>query len=86
MIIKCILGKAYTVTQELAENVDEISEINSISGKYDLLAKFCVSTTADIGHFAQERIQTLDGVVDTFTVITFKVVKYTLWLSDRPRV
>ena len=83
MIIKCILGKAYTVTQELAENVDEISEINSISGKYDLLAKFCVSTAADIGRFARERIQTLDRVVDTFTMITFKVVKYTLWLSDR---
>ena len=46
VMIKCILGKAYTVTQELAENVDEISEMNSISGKYDLLAKFCVSTDA----------------------------------------
>ena len=49
--------------------------MNSISGKYDLLAKCCVSTGSDTGRFARERIQTFDGVVDTFTMITFKVVK-----------
>jgi len=74
VMIKCTLGKAYTVAEELAENVDEMSEMNSISGKYDLLTKFCVSTDADTGPFMTERIQTLDGGVDTFTMITFKVV------------
>ena len=46
VMIKCIVGKAYMVGEELAENPDEISEMNSISGKYDLFAKFCVSTAA----------------------------------------
>ena len=49
--------------------------MNSISGKYDLLAKFCVSTDADNGRFMAERIQTLDGFVDPFTLINFKVAQ-----------
>ena len=49
--------------------------MNSISGKYDLLAKCCVSTDADTGRFARKRIQTFDGVVDTFTMINLKVEK-----------
>ena len=28
--------------------------------------------TVDIGHFVTERLQTLPGVKDTFTIITFK--------------
>ena len=75
VMIKCILGKAYMVGEELAENADEISEMNSISGKYDLPAKFCVSTDADNGRFMTERIQTLNGFVDTFTMINFKVAQ-----------
>ena len=49
--------------------------MHSISGQYDLLAKFYVSTDADIGRFVTERIQTLDWVADTFTMITFKAFK-----------
>ena len=75
VVIKCVLGKAYTVAEELADNADEISEVHSISGQYDLLAKFYVSTDADIGRFVTERIQTLDGVADTFTMIAFKAFK-----------
>lgn len=75
VMIKCVLGKAYTVAEELADNVDEISEVHSISGQYDLLAKFYIPADADIGRFVTERIQTLDGVADTFTMITFKAFK-----------
>jgi len=28
--------------------------------------------TADIGHFVTERVQTLQGIKDTFTIIAFK--------------
>ena len=75
LIIKCALGLVYAVAEKLADQVDEISEVHSISGQYDLLAKFSLPKDADIGHFVTEKVQTLDGVADTFTMITFKAFK-----------
>ena len=72
VMIKCALGRAYTVAEELVDNIDEVSEVHSISGQYDLIAKFYLPKDADIGHFVTEKVQTLDGVSDTFTMIAFK--------------
>ncbi len=69
--IKCALGKTYGVASALAE-AEIASEIYSIAGHYDILAKFYVSKEVDIGHFVGEKVQTLPGIVDTRTIITFK--------------
>lgn len=69
--IKCALGKTYGVASALAE-AEIASEIYSIAGNYDILAKFYVSKEVDIGHFVGEKVQTLPGIVDTRTIITFK--------------
>ncbi|MCO5066099.1 MAG: Lrp/AsnC family transcriptional regulator [Rhizobiaceae bacterium] len=68
---KCALGRAYDVASELAE-AEIASEIYSTAGQYDLLAKFYVDDGVDIGHFVNERIQVIDGIVDTFTTVTFR--------------
>lgn len=70
--VKCDLGKAYEVADEAVLGVEEISEVYSTSGQYDLLMKCYLPDAADIGHFVTERVQTLAGVKDTFTLITFK--------------
>ncbi len=72
VMIKCELGKAYQVAEEIADTIEEVSEVYSTSGQYDLLAKFYLGEDVDIGHFVTERVQTLGGVADTFTLITFK--------------
>ena len=54
------------------QGVEQVSEVYSTSGQYDLLMKCYLDEEADIGHFVTERIQTLPGVKDTFTLITFK--------------
>jgi DNA-binding Lrp family transcriptional regulator len=69
--IKCELGKAYQVANELAES-EIASEIYSTAGHYDLLVKFYVDAGTDIGHFVNEKVQTLPGIKDTYTIITFK--------------
>jgi DNA-binding Lrp family transcriptional regulator len=69
--IKCELGKSYQVANELAE-AEIASEIYSTAGDYDLLVKFYVEAGTDIGHFVNEKVQTLPGVKDTYTIITFK--------------
>lgn len=70
--VKCELGQAYKVAEEAVETVEQISEIHSISGQYDLFLKCYLDDDADVGHFVTERIQTLPGIKDTFTVIAFK--------------
>jgi DNA-binding Lrp family transcriptional regulator len=72
VMIKCELGKAYKVADEAIENVEQVSEVHSISGQHDLLMKCYLADDQDIGHFVTETIQTLPGVKDTFTLIAFK--------------
>ncbi len=72
IMIKCQLGKAYQVADALVQSVEQVSEVHSTSGQYDLLVKCYLSSDQDIGHFVNEHIQTLGGIQDTFTIIAFK--------------
>jgi DNA-binding Lrp family transcriptional regulator len=69
--IKCALGRTYEVANALAE-AEIASEIYSIAGGFDILAKFYVESDVDIGHFVGEKVQRISGIVDTRTIITFK--------------
>ena len=69
--IKCQLGKTYEVASALAD-AEIASEIYSTAGDYDLLVKFYVDDSTDIGHFVNEKVQTIAGIQDTRTIITFK--------------
>ena len=71
VMVKCELGKAYEVADE-AVAIEQVSEVYSTSGQYDLLMKCYLDEKTDIGHFVTSRIQTLRDVKDTFTLITFK--------------
>lgn len=70
--IKCELGRAYDVADSVVQDVSEASEVHSTSGDYDLLVKCYLADDADVGRFVTERLQTLAGVKDTFTLIAFK--------------
>ena len=69
--IKCDLGKAYQVADEIAE-AEIASEIYSTAGDFDLLVKFYLPEDADIGHFVTEKVQPIAGIRDTLTIPTFK--------------
>ncbi|HLN25957.1 MAG TPA: Lrp/AsnC ligand binding domain-containing protein [Patescibacteria group bacterium] len=71
VLIKAELGRAYDVADRAVET-EQVSEVHSISGQYDLMLKCFLDDGADIGHFVTEAIQTLPGVKDTFTMIAFK--------------
>jgi DNA-binding Lrp family transcriptional regulator len=72
VMVKCDLGKAYDVASEAVEKVEQVSEVYSISGKYDLMMKCYLADDQDTGHFVNEQIQMLKNIKDTFTMITFK--------------
>lgn len=69
--IKCELGKSYDVATAIAD-AEIASEIFSTAGEYDLLVKFYLKDNEDIGHFIANKVQTLAGIRDTFTIVTFK--------------
>jgi DNA-binding Lrp family transcriptional regulator len=71
VMIKCEMGQAYRVAREMADGIEALSEMHSISGQYDLLGKFYLESDQDIGLFVVERIQTVPGVKDTYTLQTF---------------
>ncbi|MEH6402046.1 MAG: Lrp/AsnC ligand binding domain-containing protein [Sneathiella sp.] len=72
VMVKCELGKAYKVADEAVLRVENVSEVYSISGKYDLMMKCYLDDEQDIGHFVNEEIQVIPNIKDTFTMITFK--------------
>ena len=72
VMVKCELGQAYHVADETVLKIEQVSEVYSTSGQYDLLMKCYLPDDADIGHFVTERLQTLPGVKDTFTIIAYK--------------
>ena len=69
--IKCELGKAYQVANAIADS-EIASEIFSTAGEYDLMVKFYLKEDEDIGHFIAQKVQTVPGIRDTFTIVTFK--------------
>jgi DNA-binding Lrp family transcriptional regulator len=72
VMVKCELGQAYTVADAAVLGLEQVSEVYSTSGQYDLLMKCYLPDDTDIGRFVTERVQTLAGVKDTFTLIAFK--------------
>ncbi|PWS36327.1 AsnC family transcriptional regulator [Falsiroseomonas bella] len=71
VMIKCEMGQAYKVAREMADSIPQLSEMHSISGQYDLLGKFYLEADEDIGLFVVERVQSVPGVKDTYTLQTF---------------
>ena len=72
VMVKCDLGQAYKVAEAAVENVEQVSEVYSVSGQYDLLMKCYLPADLDIGHFVVEKLQTLPGIKDTFTIMAYK--------------
>jgi DNA-binding Lrp family transcriptional regulator len=71
VMVKCELGRAYQVADE-AVDIEQVSEVHSISGQYDLMVKCFLDEGQDIGQFVVDTIQKVAGVKDTFTLIAFK--------------
>ncbi len=72
ILIKCDLGKAYQVADACVQEVEQVSEVHSISGQYDLMVKCYLEDGADVGHFVTDCIQRLPGIRDTFTMMAYK--------------
>ncbi len=50
VMVKCALGEAYQVADAAVQTIEEVSEVYSTSGEYDLLIKCYLGDQVDIGH------------------------------------
>jgi len=60
---------------EVAENmqaINGISEVYSVSGKYDLIAIIRVKTNDDLADLVTRQLLTLDGIAKTETMLAFQ--------------
>ena len=72
VMVKCDLGRSYKVAEEAVETIEQVSEVHSVSGQYDLLIKCYLPDDMDVGHFIVERLQKLPGIKDTYTITAYK--------------
>lgn len=69
--LQCRPGTAYDVADKLYER-EIVSELYSTSGEYDLMAKIYMPEGTDVGHFINNRVLDIDGIVRSLTTMTFK--------------
>jgi len=59
------------VAEQLA-GLEELSEVFSVTGSYDLVAIVRVKTNDDLATLATEQLGQVDGIVSTDTMLAFK--------------
>jgi DNA-binding Lrp family transcriptional regulator len=74
VFIKCELGQMETVAHRIVE-IDGVSEVYSISGNYDLLAKVYVDRYEDFAAVVPQWIHHISGIRETSTLMTFNAFK-----------
>jgi DNA-binding Lrp family transcriptional regulator len=74
VFIKCELGQVESVANKIVK-IEGISDVYSISGNYDLLAKVYVDRHEDFATVVPRWIHHLQGIRETSTLITFNAFK-----------
>jgi DNA-binding Lrp family transcriptional regulator len=74
ILIKVEPGRVREVANQLIE-LQEVSEVHSISGPHDLIVKVMVPTYDELGETIPEKIHRVHGIRDTETRIVFNVFK-----------
>jgi DNA-binding Lrp family transcriptional regulator len=74
VLVKCQLGQIETVANELME-IEGVSEVHSITGPWDLLAKLYAPDYEAFAELIPGRVQKLAGIANTETLLAFRAFK-----------
>ncbi|RLB06978.1 MAG: Lrp/AsnC family transcriptional regulator, partial [Deltaproteobacteria bacterium] len=75
VLVKAEKGKIQQVASKLGA-FEEVKEVFSITGEYDLLAKVQVKEYKNMSDIVTEKFQKIDGLVNTKTMMAFKTYKF----------
>ena len=68
---RCSPGQTYRVADAIFER-EVVSELYSTSGDFDLIAKIYIPDEADVGHYLNDKLFDIPGIVRTLTTMTFR--------------
>jgi DNA-binding Lrp family transcriptional regulator len=71
VFIKADVARIPEVAEQLAA-IDGVSEVYSVTGDDDLVALLHSNDTEQVARLVTEQISTLDGILDTRTLIAFR--------------
>lgn len=72
MLLTVARDKITPVAEKLAD-MQGISEVHSVAGKYDLVAIIRVADNDQLAQLVTEQIRSLDGIEKSETLIAFRV-------------
>lgn len=85
VLFKVERGKISTLAHQLGA-IEDVVEVLSITGEYDLLAKIQVRDYDSLSDIVTEKMQNLDGVLTTRTMMAFKTYKFHELAEGAPSV
>lgn len=75
VLIKAERGQAVDVARKLGE-IREVSEVHSVAGPYDLVAKVQVEEYELMAQVITEQLQRVAGILSTETLMAFHTYKF----------
>ncbi|MCD6129786.1 MAG: Lrp/AsnC ligand binding domain-containing protein [Deltaproteobacteria bacterium] len=75
ILINVEKGKIHNVAEEISQ-LEEVVEVYSIAGPYDLMAKVQVNEYEAFNEIIPDKLQKIDGIKSTQTLMAFKAYKF----------
>ena len=76
-------GKIQRLANQLGA-IEEVVEVLSITGEYDLMAKIQVQEYESLSDIVTDKMQNTEGVLSTRTMMAFKTYKFHEWQLGLP--
>jgi len=74
VLIRCELGRVESVANAVME-IEGVSEVHSITGPWDLIAKLYAPDYEAFGDLIPDRLQKVPGIRETETLLAFRAFK-----------
>ena len=71
VLLNCARARVAEVADKLA-SMEGITEVYSVAGRFDLVAMVRVKTNEDLADIVTTRMQKIDGIESTVTLIAFR--------------
>ena len=85
VLFKVERGKTPRLANQLGA-IQEVVEVLSITGEYDLMAKIQVHAYENLSDIVTEKMQNTDGVLETRTMMAFKTYKFHELAAGAPNI
>ncbi len=75
ILINVEKGEIHNVAEEISQ-MEEVVEVYSVAGPYDLMAKVQVNEYEAFNEIIPDKLQKIDGIKSTQTLMAFKTYKF----------